>query len=362
MSPVLKLNHSTDEGVRELLKSLLVSGRVKGVLCLSKMGRENAVIYSLITQPDVMDKTVPLFPVMPQNAGGILSHLTMCSPSPSPIAVVVKPCELRAFIELLKLKQGSEENFLLISSTCGGVYPLKMDASEVEEKLPQYWEAVKQGKIPPGVRSACMACENFIPYTSDMTISLVGNSAIAEQSHIWLNTSRGEQFASDMGEVSSQEQFAGDMEAFRHHRQEQKDKLVTELGQIDLEKVWGRCIGCHLCSKVCPVCYCHLCYFDSPVSEHEISDYETEVDRKKRVRVPLDIIFYHLVRLFHVATSCVGCGMCGEVCPVNIPLAVISLKVGGAVQEVCDYLPGRDVGEELPLTSFKVEEFAAVGE
>ena len=73
-----------------------------------------------------------------------------------------------------------------------------------------------------------------------------------------------------------------------------------------------------------------------------------------------DTTFYHLVRLFHVSTSCTACGQCADVCPVNIPLWAISLKVSEVVQKAFDYLPGKDVNEGLPLTTFAPEEFAGI--
>jgi formate dehydrogenase subunit beta len=67
-----------------------------------------------------------------------------------------------------------------------------------------------------------------------------------------------------------------------------------------------------------------------------------------------------LVRLYHISASCVECGLCADVCPANIPLWAISLKVGDSVQKAFDYLPGKDVEEGLPATAYTPEEFAQV--
>ena len=76
--------------------------------------------------------------------------------------------------------------------------------------------------------------------------------------------------------------------------------------------------------------------------------------------MPPNTIFFQLGRLAHVSVSCVGCGMCTDVCPVDIPVSTIFSKVGASVQTLFDYLPGRDVTEELPLRTFEEEELTQV--
>lgn len=362
MPKVLKLDKGAEEGVRELLGFLLESGRVKAVLTLTKVDESDGVAYSLVADPKALQNAVPLFPLMPANAGKVLSRVTLMGPADKPVAAVARPCELRALVELIKRLQGNLENFLFISPTCGGVYPLKTAVSEnIEERLPQYWDAVKKGDIPPDIRPNCTACTQFIPYNADMTVSLIENSGINQQCEIYLNTERAEELVAGIaGEVSEQKSSISGLETFRSKREAQKDKLLGEIKDLDMERVFGKCIGCHACSKVCPACYCHLCFFDSPASEHGVLDYERELKKGGITRVPLDIIFYHLVRLFHVSLSCTGCGQCQDVCPVNIPLGAVAAKVGGAVQGAVDYVAGKNIEEGLPITTFKPEEFAGV--
>ena len=367
MTKALRIDKSAEEGLKELLRFLLESGKVKGVLTLGKMGEYGAISYSLITNPGDIDSTLPLFPLMPVNLGQQLSLLTLIGPATDPIAVVLRPCELRAFVELVKRNQGSLENFLFISSTCGGVYPLEMAvAGDIEEQLPQYWKAVEQGEAIPDIRPACKACAHFVPYNSDITISLLGTKNIDKQSVLLLNTDKGESFVESIpGQLSEEGLDSAAIEQIRNKREAEKQKLSDELetktlGIDDLTKTFSRCIDCHNCSKVCPICYCHVCFFDSKESEHGPVYYETALEKMGCVSMLSDTTFYHLVRLFHVSASCVGCGQCADVCPAHIPLWAISLKVGDAVQKAFDYLPGKDVEEGLPLTTFTPEEFAGI--
>ena len=367
MPKILKISKGPDEGLKQLLRFLLENDKVKGVLTLKKTDEYGTISYSLVTNPDDIDSTVPLFPLMPVNLAKQLSRLTLMEAATEPIAVVLRPCELRAFVELVKRTQGSMENILFISSTCGGVYPLEMAiAGNIEEQLPQYWEAVEQGEVIPNIRPACKACVYFVPYNSDITISLLGNKSIDKQSVLLLNTDKG---VSSVEGISGQ--FGEDgldsaaIEQIRNKREVEKQKLSDELetkalGIGNLTKTFSRCIDCHNCSKVCPICYCHVCFFDTKTSEHGPIYYETELEKTGYVNMLSDTIFYHLVRLFHVSTSCVGCGLCADVCPANIPLWAISLKMGDAVQKAFDYLPGKDLEEGLPFTTFAPEEFAGI--
>ena len=367
MTKVLRINKGAEKGLKELLRFLLENGRVKGVVALRKAGEDGAISYSLITNADHIESTLPLFPLMPVNLGKQLSLLTLMEPATDPIAVVLRPCELRAFVELVKRNQGSLENFLFISSTCGGVYPLEMAvAGDIEEQLARYWKAIEQGEAVPDIRPACKACTYFVPYTADITLSLLGNKEIDKKSVLLLNTDKGERFVEGIsGQLSEEEPDWAAMDRIRKERETERQRLSDEvetktLGIDDLTKTFSRCIDCHNCSKVCPICYCHVCFFDSKDSEHGSVHYETALEKNGSVSMLSDTTFYHLVRLFHISASCVGCGLCADVCPANIPLWAISLKVGDSVQKAFDYLPGKDIEEGLPITAYTPEGFAEV--
>jgi formate dehydrogenase subunit beta len=367
MTKVLSIGKGAEDGLKDLLKFLLENGKVKAVVTLRKTGEDGAVSYSVVTNPDDIESTAPLFPLMPVNLAKQLSRLTLIEPATEPIAVVLRPCELRAFVELVKRTQGSLDNILFISATCGGVYPLEMAVKgNIEEHQPEYWKAVEQGELTPNTRLACQACEYFVPYTADITVSLLGNKAADTETTLFLNTERGQGIVEGItGKFAEGELDAAAIAQIRNKRKAEKEKLSHEaelknLGIDEIAKTFSRCIGCRNCSAVCPACYCHVCFFQTETSQHERAYYERELEKKGCMTMLSDTIFYHLVRLFHVSISCTACGQCADVCPANIPLWAISLKMGDAVQGTFDYLPGKDVEEGLPITTFVPEEFAGI--
>ena len=369
MTRALRLNKGIEQGVLDLLKFLLDSGKVKGVFTLNKINSNGDVSYSIITRSSDLDSAVPFFPLMPANAGKLLSRFTLKGGTKEPIVAVVKPCELRAFVELIKREQGSLENIFFISLTCGGVYPLKTEVDgTIKEDIPKYWDAVSKGEILGDLRPACRGCTEFKPHTADITFDVIGSKDLDKQSIAFLNTEKGEELAKGMkGEFLEKELDSKKLNEFKIKRESEKKKLFDELnikmnGMDGLIDIFGKCIGCHGCMRVCPICYCKLCEFESPDAEYKPSTFETELKKRGGVRIPPGIIYYQLGRLTHIGISCVGCGACDDVCPMDIPVSTIFKKVGESVQKLFDYVPGRDVEEKIPLVTFEKEEFKDVEE
>ncbi len=72
--------------------------------------------------------------------------------------------------------------------------------------------------------------------------------------------------------------------------------------------------------------------------------------------MPSDTLIFHLTRLSHMATSCVGCGMCESACPSGLPVSSLFSLIGSQLQDMFDYVPGKDPEEEAPVSVFKEEE------
>jgi formate dehydrogenase subunit beta len=96
------------------------------------------------------------------------------------------------------------------------------------------------------------------------------------------------------------------------------------------------------------------------VFNHEPAQYLRWAQRKGAVKMPTDTVFYHLTRLTHMSTACVGCGQCSNACPNDIPVAELFQLVAHRTQEAFAYQAGKSVAEPPPLSEFKEDEFQEV--
>ena len=364
MSSIL-IDTGASRGVTELLRFLLESGKIDAALTMRKIPENNSYDLGLITDVSGLDEIVPLIPVMTVNAGQVLSSV---SASRKMIAVVLKPCELRAFVELVKREQGSLKNLLVISYTCGGVFPLDtVVAGRIEELLPKYKKTILNGEIPVNTRDTCRACEHFVPMNADITVSVIGEDEPGKRCMMYLNTDKAEKFTEGFECERSEQKFDPSvLEKTLQARLAEKEKLFASItkdgpGLERLLDTFGKCVGCHGCSSVCPICYCLLCDFESANFDYNLPYFEEHLSRRSALRLPPDTILFHLGRLTHMSFSCVGCGMCSDVCPVDIPVAAVFKKTGEKTAALFDYLPGRDVEESIPVMVYKEEEFPDLG-
>jgi len=361
----INLDMSAPKGVTAFLKYLLGSGKVSAVLTPRRDPDTGSYDIGLVADEAGLADSAPVDPVMIANTGRVLSSLT---PASKPLAVVLKPCELRAFVERVKREQGSLENVLTISYTCGGVFPLaKVIEEAFADVIPGYLKRVASGEIAEGTRETCRACEHFVPIGADVTVSVAGDAGSTAACRIYLNTDRAKELAEGLeGEPSDDEFDPAVTEKLSAKRTAEKQKLFSSLtpagdGLDGLIEVFGKCVGCHGCGHVCPICYCLLCDFESRSFDYDLPYFEKELAGKRALRLPPDTIFFHVGRMTHMSFSCVGCGLCSDTCPVGIPVAAMFKKIGEHTASLFDYVAGRDVEEAIPVMVFKEEEFSELG-
>ncbi len=351
-------------------KTLLQDGDISALLVPQHLPMKNVVMPTLVADPEKLNGTDPLAPAFPINAAKVVSKLTR-RPIGERVAVVLRPCEIRAFIELVKLKQARVEDVVLVGIDCLGTYSNvdypRFAGEDGTEATLRFCQNVLSGKDTAfedfDLSPACKACEHPVPEHADLVIGLFG---VDTNGHLLVeaNTSAGEDLLDKLGlpegEVPPKRQE--EIDALVAKRIAYRDQMFNETSEAtaDISKLTSylaNCINCYNCRVACPVCYCKECVFVTDVFDHEPSQYLRWAKRKGILKMPSDTVFYHMTRLAHMSTACIGCGQCSNACPNNIPVMEIFRTIGSYTQKAFDYEAGRSLDDEPPMSVFYEGEF-----
>ena len=370
---VLKVSGGkTEETILGFLKLLLEKGVVEALLLPKGLPSGDGVVQTLIHDPEKLRGASILSPTMPVQSARVASNLTARNLEKK-VAVLMKACEIRAIVELTKFLQVKLDNLCLIGIDCPGTFEVvdyarmaqegKGGASLARELL----RGMEKGEaLPPqgyAFRTACQMCEYPIP-TADLGLKLFGYRTEQE-----VGIEIGEKLEKEMGEKglsplpeekepASRGEVVGKVVA---ERTKKRDATFKEFKGVvkDLQSFLDRfstCVRCHNCMVACPICYCKECVFKTAVFEHEGNQFLRWADRKGGIRMPTDTLIFHLIRMSHMVTSCIGCGLCDSACPSRLPVASLFRSVGDKIQRMFQYVPGRDVKEAPPVATFKEDE------
>lgn len=368
-------NQNPVESLNRFLRMLLERDAVSAVLVPEHLPMKDSVMPTLVTDPEKLDRADPLAPAFPLNAARVLSKLTR-KPSGAITAAVLRPCEIRAFVELVKLKQGSTDEVLLIGMDCLGAfgntdYVRFAESSENGASTLRFYKKMLGGEEadPSGfdLSPACKSCEFPVPEGADIVVGLMGNN-ILESITLIAKTERGEralqklQLPEDSSPPAMREEAVARLVAERiRHR----DRMFEETAEAvsDMGKLMGylaNCVNCYNCRVACPVCYCRECVFTTDVFDHDPVQYFRWAKRKGIIKMPSDTVFYHLTRLAHMSTACVGCGQCSNACPNGVPVMELFRTIAHYTQSAFSYTAGMSIEDDPPLSVFREHEFSEV--
>jgi formate dehydrogenase subunit beta len=361
----------TEETMISFLKSLLEKGVVENIILPKALPSKDGFVQTLIHDPQMLDGACVLSPTMPVQSARVVSNLTVKNLGKK-VGAVLKACEIRAIVELTKFLQVKLDNLYLIGIDCPGTFEVPDYAKMTQEgkggeKLTKdLLRGMEKGEVSPpsgySYRTACQMCENTVP-KADIVIRLFGYPTDRE-----VGVEIGERLEKEVeekgiltysdNEPASRKDLVAKVIA---ERTKKRDAVFEEFKGVvkDLQSFMDRfstCVRCHNCMVACPICYCKECVFRTAIFEHDGDQFLRWADRKGGIRMPTDTLIFHIIRLSHMVTSCIGCGLCDSACPSRLPVATLFRTVGDRIQKMFNYVPGRDVKEIPPVATFKEDE------
>jgi len=355
---------SAKSSIKESIIGFLEKGMDKGVfdavLIPVRVPAGDSFAYVLIKDKSLFKDASYLPPVTPVQGAKAVSSVTRLGKGNMKIAAIMRPCETRATVELSKLGQTDLENITLISMDCPGVLPISDFLSDPNKGMKLFDDAAKKldDKI---MRPVCQICDKSSMIAGDLHIGTLG--AKKDTFFIISNSKKGNELMEKLGIDLKEniDSWQAKVKNISEEKQKKRKKthkdLKSETGGLDnLLDTFSQCINCHNCMRVCPICYCRLCYFDSDKVKRPSEDYLQRAESKGSIRFLPDITLFQMGRMMHMSLSCVSCGACEDACPMSIPVAQIFSMIADETQGLFDYVSGRNLEEPLPLVAYKEEE------
>jgi len=356
----------TEKAIIELLKEGMEKECFNVLLMPVKVPARDSFAYVLIRDRSLLENASPMPPIMPVQGAKAISSISRVGKGKMKIAALMRPCEIRATIELSKLEQVNLDNITLIGMDCPGVLPLADFLGDPGKGTEIFDKAIRQWDSGP-MREVCKMCVRGSMVAGDLHIGTLG--AKDGTFYIMANTGKGGDLLNKLGlkteaALESWQTKVSEVTAQRQSKMNQgKDGLRSKmLGLDNLVETFSQCINCHNCMRVCPICYCQQCYFESDNVKHTPEDYLQRAETSGCLRFVPDTLLFHIGRMLHMSISCVSCGTCEDACPMSIPVAQIFSMVSQENQALFDYLPGKSMDEPRPLATYREDEFQEIGE
>ena len=349
--------------VTSIFKYLLDEGLVDAVLALRPCDDVYDGIPTLITDSEDLIGTAGSYHCAPTMVGDLIQKYL----SDKKIAVSVKPCDIRSIDELIKRHKINPDNIYTVGLNCGGtVSPIsgrKMidlfyEASPddvVSEEIDKGQfiieladgteEAVKIHELEEkgyGRRNNCQRCDVKIPRKANIACGNWG--AEDGWTFIEINDEKGQELidgAKKTGILETKSPSDAAVEG-RSKVEGIMKKMAKKVQDATYPSVsgseeWSRCIGCYACRDICPICWC---YENCELSKSYINKV-----------VPPTPIAFQGIRLSHMSFSCIDCGQCDDVCPMDIPVSLIFDKLQKKYYNRTGYVAGVSDDSKPPLYS-----------
>lgn len=349
--------------IRSFVRGALANGDIDAVLMPVEVPAGDSYAWILMNDAEIVDKANPIAPVMPVQGAKALKALTRKGEGSIKVLALMRPCEIKASIELAKLNQVHLDSVILASYDCPGAVSLKDYTEDPEGSEKKFDDLLgEEDRIVSGMKRICTVCTDFSFVDSDIHFGRYGTGGDT------LAISRSEKGAAFLGETDTDiSAWRGKVEEMTSRAQEARTASASEIatmvqGLEGMVRTFANCIGCHNCQSACPICYCRQCYYDSEVAVPEPDSVHDKAGIRGGISFPRDRVLFHTGRMAHMTLSCVSCGQCTDACPVFIPVASVFGYMADQVQTVFEYRAGVNDGVAVPLRRFQEDETPLVKE
>lgn len=327
----------TLETARAFLAGLLRSGTLDA-LVVAQQAADGAVSAELVNDPAAIARSNPFAPVMMNNAAAAVARATR-QDSRRSIGAVLRPCEVRALVELSKRGRARLVDLTVIGLDCLGTfnppdYRLRLGKSGgIAAVTDECMQVAREGEITRQTRRSCQICERPAPRGADVTLGFIGVDAQTELLVIAADESadsrlRLAEFTSRMAredEVARREAALTHIIA-RHNAAAERElaDLETSVGGLaGVLTALVNCTECRACLQACPL-------YDGELDDTSLS------------------LIGQIGAVGRWLVSCSGCGMCEESCPNGVPLSVLARALSRPLRNKLGYTPGQSVNDKLP--------------
>jgi formate dehydrogenase subunit beta len=286
-------------------------------------------------------------------------HKTLEGALKEKIAIIARPCDTRALIELAKIRQVNLDNLFIIAFEDRGMIPgASKDIKKVKDLDPTKIVKEKIGdnglvlklddgtvkEVAMNIAENCSRCNRKVPVVADLGITDLVMPIDSDEIILKVYSERG----SDLIEKSKiktkplpndiKQNLSDKVKEIKDAALAKRAKDLEEWDKLpQAEKIerLQKCTSCGICIRACPVCYCVDCIL-----------------QKKKKEKTIDNISYQLTRIAHVADRCVECGSCDNNCPQNLPLSLYFQSLNDAFKTKFKYRAGESI-EDIPFRSGK---------
>src|SRR3990170_6875438 len=179
---ILEVQHGdTLRALRQFLAAWWVQNKLGAMLAPVELLESSSIPPQVIESPAGLAAVNPFAPFMTSNAAGIADRFVQEN-SDQRLAILLRPCELRAFVELQKRRPvASQPNEVVILGVdCIGTfthsdYLRSLETHGLSGVTADVLRNASEGGLKPqSFRTACMVCDWPAPWGADVTIGAIG--------------------------------------------------------------------------------------------------------------------------------------------------------------------------------------------